>query len=160
MEDKYFKNRNSNKSYTFKELINSGPIFNDDLIWRKGLPNWTKASNIDELEGHVLEKPPERNSKIILRRIKMSLLPSSFILISFSLVIGISAAFLEKHQYNDFIEKVQPNIDAYIKKKQEQAELKRKRELERERKKEQVEQSIANLWNNFEKRDKELEVLQ
>lgn len=160
MEDKYFKNRNNKKSYTLEELINSGPIFNDDLIWKKGLSDWTKAINIDELEEHVLERPPERNSRIILRRIKQSLLPSFIILVSVSAIVGITAGLLEKHQYNDFIEKVEPNIDEYFKKKQEQAELKRKRELERKRKKEQIEQSLINLRSNFEKRDKELEILQ
>lgn len=160
MEEKYFKNRNNKKSYTLEELINSDPIFDDDLIWKKGLSDWTKANKIEELQGHVLERPPEKKSKVLIRRIKQSLLHSVIILISFSAVIGLTAGIKEKNKYYNFIVKVQPNIDEYFKKKQEQAKIEKKRKLERKRKKEQVEQSIINLKNKYEKSDKELEDLQ
>lgn len=160
MEDKYFLNRNNKRSYTLQELINSGVIFNDDLIWKKGLSDWTIAQNIIELKDHVLERPPEKKSKIILKRIKDSIVPSIVILILFSVVLGITTGLLEKHQYNAFIEKVQPYIDKQIRDELEQAENQSKIEIDRERQKDRVNQSILNLNDKFEKRDKELESLQ
>lgn len=160
MEDKYFLNRNNKRSYSLQELINSGVIFNDDLIWKKGLSDWTMAQNIIELKDHVLERPPEKKSKIILKRIKDSILPSIVILILFSVVLGITAGLLEKHQYNAFIEKVQPHIDKQIRDELEQAENQSKIEIDRERQKDRVNQSILNLNDKFEKKDKELESLQ
>ena len=160
MKDKYFKNRNKKKSYTLEELINSGPIFNNDLIWTKGLSDWTKASNIDELKEYVLESPPERKSKILLKKIMQSILLSLIVLILLSFIVGITAGFLEKNQYYAFIEKVQPNIDEYFKKKQEQAELERRNQEVNKRKISQINQRIINLHEKFSKKDKELESLQ
>ncbi len=160
MDEKYFKNRNNNKSYSLQELINSGPIFNDDLIWKKGLSDWTNANNIEELEAHVLERPPQRKSRILLKRIIWSILPSIIILLIFSVIVGVTAGFLEKHQYNAFIEKVQPNIDEHLRMQQQRAEFERNSEIENQRKIEQVDINLDNLYNKYLENDKELESLQ
>jgi hypothetical protein len=120
---KYFKNKNLKRVYTHEELIHSEPLFNNDLIWREGLLDWTYASLVDELKQYVIQRPPlSRFEKILFIITRFSLRALYFVLIA-SLLIGICGAYLEKTQYDQFISKIQPNIDACLKKEQQTNEL-------------------------------------
>lgn len=160
MEDKYFLNRNNKKSYSFDELIDSEIIFHDDLIWKKGLTDWTEANLVDELKDHVIERPPEKKSIIILKKIISSIFPSLIILVLFSTILGLSGGLLEKYEYSAFIKKIQPNIDAQIKRQNDQAESRRKIENEKDLQSTLLNQRIKTLYNKYNKRDKVLESFQ
>lgn len=150
--EKYFKNRNRKKSYSKEELINSEPLFQNDLIWKSGLKDWLYASEIPELKEFALERPPEKKISIILRRIQAASIRSLVIYIIISVFIGIGSGLLEKNQYNNFIAQVQPNIDKYFQEERERAEQLRQFRIDQENKIKQREQ-------NFEARDKTLERL-
>lgn len=160
MNDKYFKNRNLKKNYSLNDLIAGEPIFKNDLIWKDGFSDWKFATEIEELKQHVLERPPERKAIIILKTIWKSLLPSLIIYLIFSFVVGISAGLIEKHQYDQFIDKVQPNIDTYWKNKQQQIEQKNTRDIENRRKAEELEQRKISIQQNFNEKDQKLKLLQ
>ncbi len=160
MNNKYLKNRNTKRSYTLEELISEEPIFENDLIWKNGFTDWTYAGEIDELKEYVLQTPPSTKSIIFLKSLYNSLRPSIIIFLIFSVLIGTSAALIEKHQYNGFMEKIQPNIDEALKKEEEFRNAKLRYEEEQERERVRKEKLKTYSRQKFEQKEKELKLLQ
>jgi len=157
MKEKYFKNKKNNKNYSFDELINSGPLFRDDFIWKEGLKEWKRAEEIEELKEYVSDRPPQKKSVVILKTILESLLPSIIILISFSIIIGTTGGIVEKIKYEKFIKEVQPNIERYFKEKQERIEKENQEESERRG---NIHVKLLNLELEWKSEDSRLKLLQ
>lgn len=121
------------------------------------MPNWIPAKEFEELEGYVLERPPERKSIVFFKTLKRSVFPALIIIVFFSIILGISSGLIEKWKYDIFMGKVQPNIDKYYQEK-------RDREQEERRKKQQFESGIKKeigaLELEFKWEDSRLESLQ
>jgi hypothetical protein len=157
MEKKYFKNRKTKKSYTFNELINSEPIFKDDLIWTEGIPNWIPAKEFEELESYVLERPPERKSIVLLKNLKKSIFPALIIVIIFSIILGISSGLIEKWKYEVFLGNVQPRIDKYYQEKREREEEVKSKKFNHEL---DIKNKLTMLELDFNLEDSKLKFLQ
>lgn len=64
MDKRYFIIKDGEKkgAYTFEELIKL-EIFDNDLIWEKDFEDWTKASEIKELQDYLIFSPPPTPSE-------------------------------------------------------------------------------------------------
>lgn len=59
MKKEYFIIKNGSKegAFTFDELVQHD-IYDNDLIWKSGWKDWTKASEVDKLSDYVIVSPP------------------------------------------------------------------------------------------------------
>lgn len=125
-EQIYFKNGKKDVHYTFEQLKIKGNLYTTDLIWFEGLKNWTKVSVINELSSIALSKPPLTEKEKNISSFKKSFKPSIIIYIVFSLILGLSAGFLEKYQYDKFFEEVNKNSIQHQKEEDELASKNRR----------------------------------
>jgi hypothetical protein len=108
MDKVYFKNINCLKSspYSIQDFKIKGNLYQNDLIWREGLSNWTKAKDIEELKEYALLEPPKTRLENNIYNLKSSLFKSLRYYIIISLFIGFFSAILEKYQYQNFINSI------------------------------------------------------
>ncbi len=118
-EQIYFKNGKKDVHYTFEQLKIKGNLYTNDLIWFEGLKNWTKISEISELSYIALSKPPLTEKEKNILSFKNSIKPSIIFYVIFSLLLGIAAGFLEKHQYDKFIDEINNNHKKNIERENE-----------------------------------------
>jgi hypothetical protein len=122
-EQIYFKNGKKDVHYTFEQLKIKGNLYTTDLIWFEGLKNWTKVIEISELSHIALTKPPLTEKEKNIMGFKNSIKPSIIFYIIFSLLLGTSSGFLEKYQYDIFIDEINNNHKQNI---EREDEIKRK----------------------------------
>jgi hypothetical protein len=118
-EQIYFKNGKKDVYYTFDQLNIRGNLYNNDLIWFEGLKNWTKVSDIIELSSIALSKPPLTEKEKNILFFKNSIKPSIIFYLIFSLILGTTAGFLEKYQYDKFIDEINYNYKKNIEREDE-----------------------------------------
>jgi hypothetical protein len=108
MNKVYFKNVNGKKSspFSIEQFKIKGSLYENDLIWREGLSEWTKAKNIEELKDYALLEPPKTKLENNIIIIKSSFFKSLKYYIIFSFFIGVFSALLEKYQYQDFMNSI------------------------------------------------------
>ena len=108
MDKVYFKNINGLKSspYSIQDFKIKGNLYQNDLIWREGLSNWTKAKDIEEIKEYALLEPPKTRLENNIYNLKSSLFKSLRYYIIISLFIGFFSAILEKYQYQNFINSI------------------------------------------------------
>ncbi|OQY95138.1 MAG: hypothetical protein B6D37_06440 [Sphingobacteriales bacterium UTBCD1] len=60
MLQKYFLIKNGIKYGPYSiEQLKSFKLSEHDLIWREGLPDWVKVSQLEEVAGYLSPKPPK-----------------------------------------------------------------------------------------------------
>ncbi|HAH55064.1 MAG TPA: hypothetical protein DCM02_07205 [Flavobacterium sp.] len=115
----YFKNGKKDVHYTFEQLKIKGNLYTTDLIWFEGLKNWTKVKEIAELAAIALSKPPLTEKEKNIQCFKNSIKPSIIFYVIFSLLLGTTSGFLEKYQYDVFIDEINNNHKQNIERENE-----------------------------------------
>lgn len=108
MNKVYFKNVNGKKSSPFfiEHFKIKGNLYENDLIWREGLFEWTKAKDIEEIRDYALMEPPKTKLEDNIFLLKSSFFKSLRYYIIISFCIGGFSALLEKYQYQEFVNSI------------------------------------------------------
>lgn len=108
MSTVYFKNVDGKKSSPLfiENFKIKGSLYENDLIWREGLLEWTKAKDIEEIRVYALLEPPKTKLEHNIIIIKSSIFKSLKYYIIISFFIGVFSALLEKYQYQDFVNSI------------------------------------------------------
>lgn len=109
MSKVYFKNVHGKKSspLSIEDFKIKGNLYENDLIWREGLLEWTKAKDIEEIRDYALLEPPKTKLENNIIIIKSSFFKSLKYYIIFSFFIGVFSALLEKYQYQEFVNSIE-----------------------------------------------------
>jgi hypothetical protein len=108
MSTVYFKNVDGKKSspLSIENFKIKGSLYENDLIWREGLLEWTKAKDIEEIRVYALLEPPKTKLEHNIIIIKSSIFKSLKYYIMISFCIGGFSALLEKYQYQEFVNSI------------------------------------------------------